>query len=576
MIHSQHAARRTGALLRRHVMVWLVAGILLVCGWVLAGQPLAANTPLRPADPPVMVLTRANDNAHTGANLNETVLGTTNVNTVTFGKLFTRTVDGQLYAQLLYVPNLDIPDHGVHNVIYAATMKNNVYAFDADDATLSAPLWQKNLGPAAPAIDWGASYKDILGSVGILSTPVIDPATNTLYTVALTKTVTNPGGITRYAHYLHALDITTGAEKFGGPVVITGTVPGNGMLGATVTFSSAIQMQRPALLLSNGVVYFAFGSYADQHNYHGWVMGYDAQTLQQRYIMNTSPNATNGTSVWQSGTGIAADDVGDLYLMTANGPYDSSLGNWGNSVLRIRPSATVTSLLSVADWFAAYNQTALNLSDKDLGSGGPLLIPGTNHLAGGGKEGYMYLLDRGNLGHYTAGGPDNIVQRFAISGTNLIFSTPVYWNGPNGPLIYIWITKDRLRAYSLIVTDTQHVAFKLPAVAVGSATAPQPGGMLSISANGNAAGSGIVWAFQPQTNANQALVAGILLAYNASNVSQELWNSTLLAKDAVGNFAKFNNPTIANGKVYVPTFSNQLVVYGLKLKPVYLPIVVRI
>jgi hypothetical protein len=529
--------------------------------------------------PPVAVLTQHNDVSRTGANLNETILNTSNVTVTQFGKLFTRTVDGQIYAQPLYVPGVTIPLKGVHNVVYVATMHNSIYAFDADDPGASAPLWQTNLGPSAPlpSPDIGRDpYRDISIEVGTLSTPVIDPGTNTLYAVAFNKDSPSSCTITcTYNYRLHALDLTTGAEKLGGPVLITGTYPGCGWdnSGCILTFNPPRQNQRTGLLLINGIIYFGFATFGDRAPTHGWVFGYNATTLQRVAIFNSTPDSGYG-GVWQSGQGLAADANGYLYFMTGNGTFNLDTGgsDAGDSFIKLDPSNVANGRLPIADWFTPYNQAFLDENDIDLGSAGPLLIPDTDLLLGGGKEGKLYLVNRNNMGHYNGpGGPDNIVQSFQaipkVMDTAHIHGTPVYWNGPGGPLVYIWGEGDALKAFSLTVHSPISATFLTTPVATGTTklvTNDMPGGILSISANGNTADSGIVWASHPVTNANHATSLGILRAYAAANVGVELWNSTQnMARDDVTTFAKFCPPTVANGKVYLGTFSNQLAVYGL-------------
>ncbi len=295
--------------------------------------------------PPVAVLTQHNDASRTGATLSETILNTSNVKVNWFGKLFTRTVDGQIYAQPLYVPGVTIPGKGVRNVVYAATMHNSIYAFDADDPGAAAPLWQRNLGPSAPlpSPDIGPNpYYDISVEVGTLSTPVIDPSSNTLYAVAFNKdSPASCASACTYNYRLHALDLTTGAEKFGGPVVITGTYPGCGWdnSGCVLTFNPPRELQRTGLLLSNGVIYFAFASFADQAPSHGWVFGYHATTLQRVSIYNSTPDGGYG-GIWQSGQGLAVDADGYLYLVTGNGTFNADTGgsDYGTSFVKLDPS----------------------------------------------------------------------------------------------------------------------------------------------------------------------------------------------------------------------------------------------
>lgn len=501
---------------------------------------------------PVNVLTQHNDNGRTGANLNETTLTTLNVTVGQFGKLFSRSVDGQIYAQPLYVSNVDFGSRGVHNVVYVATEKNNVYAFDADDPAAALPLWQTNLGPPVPVKNVGELY-DINEYVGITSTPVIDLATRTLYCVAKTK----QGG--SYPQRLHALDITTGQQKFGAPVVIDGSVQGtgDGTKRGTIAFNSLRHLNRPGLLLQNGYLYIAFGSHGDVRPYHGWVFSYNAATLQQVAIFNTTPD-TWGGATWQSGQGLAADGTG-IYLMTANGHFDGDIGgrNLSSSFLKLGAPS-----LNLLDWFSPYNADALDSNNDDLASAGPLVMPGTNFLVGGGKEGVLYLLNRSDMGHFRAGGNSQIVQDFQ-AGAGHLHGSPVYWNSAqHGPLVYLWTEQDTLKAFRFA-----NGLFQSSPFASGSITAPDgmPGAMLSVSAAGSATGSGIVWASLPFSgNANLETVPGVLRAFDASNVAIELWNSMQdPSRDDLGNFAKYTPPTIASGKVYLATFSNQLVVYGL-------------
>jgi hypothetical protein len=316
--------------MRRFRSAAIVTVIVLAC---LAAQPLHA-------DGPVAVLTRSYDLSRSGVNLNEVVLNTANVRMAQFGKLFSRPVDGHIYAQPLYVPDVNVPGKGVHNVVYVATMHNTVYAFDADDPAASAPLWQVNLGASVPLpnSDFGPpNYLDIQVEVGIVGTPVIDFRGGTLYVVALTQEPVPATCPCVYVHRLHALDLYTGAEKFGGPVVISGSAMriAGGQIAQAV-FDSSHQLQRPGLLLSQGKVYAAFGSYGDWQPYHGWILGYDATTLQPASVFNTTPTGAQG-SIWQGGQGLAADASGNIYAGAANGSFDVNLGgsNYGDSLLKL-------------------------------------------------------------------------------------------------------------------------------------------------------------------------------------------------------------------------------------------------
>ena len=560
------------------LVVWAALAALL---WLPAAPATGSG--------PASMLTQHNDNNRTGANLNETSLTTSNVNVSQFGKLFARAVDGHLYAQPLYGPGLVISGT-THNVVFVATMHDTVYAFDADDPAAAAPLWQVSLGTSAPITytlpntttvghDFGPpNYQDIAVEVGIVSTPVIDPNTHTLYVVALTKEPNPPTCPCQYAHRLHALDLATGAEKFGGPVVISGTVSGQGWdnVNGSLIFSSTQQLQRAGLLLNNGIVYIAFASYSDWTPYHGWLMGYNATTLQQVSIFNASPNSELG-GIWQSGQGPSADSAGHVYLLTGNALYSPTVGDYGDSFLKLDPSGVVTSLLPVIDSFTPYDQANLDMNDLDLGSAGALLIPSTNLILGGGKSGKLYLLNGLDMGDYQQGpgGTDRVLQSFQatniINNTGHIHGTPVFWNSPSGPRFYLWGEGEALKEFSLTINSPVSATIQTTPVATGTTTlaaGAMPGGFLSVSANGSTPGTGIVWASHQLQDANHNVVPGMLRAYDAFNVGVELWDSGQnAARDAVGNFAKFNPPMVANGKVYLGTFSGQLLVYGLLGSP---------
>lgn len=506
-----------------------------------------------------VVVTQHNDNGRTGQNLQETILNTSNVNVNNFGKLFTRTVDGQIYAQPLYLANQPI-NGAMHNVVYVATMHNSVYAFDADDPTASTALWQVNLGTSVPSQDVCPScgYQDIKNEIGILSTPVIDTTSGTIYVVAKTKNTAN----STYHFSLHALDVLTGAEKFNGPKEIVGQVAGSGAgsSNGTVVFEPLHHLNRPGLLLLNGTVYLAFGSVGDIFPYHGWVMGYDAGSLGQVAIYNATPNGSAG-AIWQAGMGLVSDSSGFIYLMTGNGSFNanSSGTEYGDSFIKLSTSGG----LSVSDYFTPWNQSALSQSDADLGSGGPVALPGSSLIVGMGKDNILRLVDTGNMGKFNAT-TNNDVQEFQPTFGINYTGGPIYWNSPNnGPVIYLWGSGDRLKAYKFTGALLQTTPVSQSSVTeVNGVSSSVP---LSLSANGSQPGTGIVWAAAAYSlDPNQQTVPGILHAFDASNLSVELWNSKQsAARDDLGNYAKFAPPTIADGKVFVATFSNQLVVYGL-------------
>jgi hypothetical protein len=527
----------------------------------------------------VNVLTHHNDNNRTGANLNETTLNTGNVNPPLFGLLFTIPVDAQIYAQPLYMSNVTIKG-GTHNVLYVATENNTIYALDAERPGAS-PLWQRKLGTpvncdpnVVPDLSWEncadslVPWANMFPLIGITATPVIDLSTKTMYVVNV-AVVSN-----QQKHYLHAIDITSGAEKFNGPVEITATVPGTGDGGKTVTYNPIKQRLRPGLALTHGLVVFASASYSDVGPYHGWVFSYNASTLQRVGVWCDTPNGTKG-GIWQSGGGLVTDTNGDIFLMSGNGTFDGKT-NFGMSFVKLG----TTSGLSLLDYFTPSNESSLSNRDVDLGGSGPMAIPGTKYLIGGGKEGVLYVLDTTNMGKFNSS-KDQVVQEFQatvpVNGYDLhIHSGEVYWSSPAGRQIYLWAEADRLMAF-LFNGSSFHTTPASTSAVFSPATGPldcldpdnfergcMPGGFLSISADENKAGTGILWANTPYSGSAEGWTQpGILHAFDASNVATELWNSKQVPEDNFGYFAKFVPPTVANGKVYMATFSNQVAVYGL-------------
>ncbi len=511
------------------------------------------------------VITQHNDNNRSGAYLSEAILNTSNVNPKHFGKLFTRKVDGQIYAQPLYLCNVNIPNQGIHNVIYVATMHNTVYAFDADDPNATQPLWNVSLGPSIPLPDpniGNEGYGDITVEVGIVSTPYISTENNVMYVVSTNKDPNSSDAGGAYSHWLHALDIGTGAEKLGGPVKISASYlgTGDGSVNGIINFTSNRQLQRSALLLSSGMIYIAFASYDDAVPAHGWVMAYDANTLNQTAVYVTTPNDVPGIrqmlglgTIWQGGQGPAADSSGNIYFITGNGDFNGFSNpmprDLGDSIVKLTP------YLKLADWFSPFNNDNLSRNDMDLGSGGALLIPDTNLMVGGGKEGKLYLIDRNNMGHFNPYSDNQTVQTFPVTtgsdsqGDNELFGGPVYWNSTNGSIIYVSPTMATVKAYRLVAGVLQPAPISESRVTIGGS-----GGFMSISANGSLSGPGILWVSEPNE----------LHAFDASNLQNELWNSEMdPERDNLGVAAKFCPPTIANGKVYMATFSGYLAVYGL-------------
>jgi hypothetical protein len=489
------------------------------------------------------VTTWHNDNSRSGLNTTETALTLANVNTTKFGKLFSCTVEADVYAQPLYVPNVAIASKGTHNVIFVATEKDTLYAFDADtNANPCLPLWQVTLlGSGETALDTtsGDGCVDAVSpDIGITGTPVIDLSTKTLYVVTTSKISGSA-----YFQRLHALDVTTGAEKFGGPVPIQATISGT-------SFDPAIHLQRPGLLLQGGAVYIAWASYCDNGPYHGWVLGYNASSLLQVSKFNDTPNGTLG-GIWMSGAGPASDESGNVYLITGNGTFDANAGgtDFGDTFLKL------TGSLSVVDWFTPFNEDLLNTGDQDVGGGGSVLLldnpggPNAHLLIGGGKEGKLYLVNRDGMGHFNTGSDSQIVQSFSPTGHG-IFATPVFWQNK----LYLAPSTSPM---SQFVFDATTGKFNTIAAFQSAATFSFPGATPSLSANGTA--NVILWAIERPSGGGTA----VLHAYDASNLS-ELWNSSMAAggRDQAGSAVKFTVPTIAHGKVYIGTHG-ELDVFGL-------------
>jgi hypothetical protein len=487
-----------------------------------------------------------NDNGRTGQNLNETVLTTGNVNVNQFGKLFSYAVDGQIYAEPLYVQGVSVPGQGTHNVVYVVTENDSVYAFDADGNS-PAPLWQvsflTNGAQTLSTSDIGGC-NNIQPQVGITSTPVIDPQTNTIYILARTKVVS--GGVPSYFQTLHALDITTGLETPGSPVVIQASITTS---SGTISFNPQTQNQRAGLFIDNGVVYIAWASHCDIQPFHGWIMGYQEGTLQQVAVFNATPNGVEG-GIWQSGAAPAVDEFGNILVSIGNGTTDVDQGgvDYSEGVLNLSPAGNT---LAVNDYFVPSNFQSLNSSDLDLGSGGPMLIPPqptppTDLVIAYGKQGMVYLMDRSNLGKYSALG-NQVLQTLPAGTAPTAHSTPAYWQNN----VYLSGVSDFLKSFLL-----SNALLSTSPTSTSPTTYPYPGATPAISANGNQ--NGIVWALS-------AIKGGTaqLHAYDAANISHELYNTGQNAtRDLPGAMIKFSVPTVANGKVYVGT-QTELDVFGL-------------
>jgi PA14 domain/Secretion system C-terminal sorting domain len=519
----------------------------------------------------VSVSTQHNDLHRTGWNNKETILDHSNVIPGKFGCIGTLSVDDQVYAQPLLISNISIGNY-TGPVLYTATVNNSVYAFNSNDVSQGAPLWQVNLSPAgqrSPSVadlkddvqgtPCEANYQDFTGRFGLVGTPVIDTLTNTLYVA--TKTVDSAGNF--YA-YINALDIKTGLHKPGSPHLMTAQVNGTGAgaINGKLSYLAKFQNQRPALLLYNNTVYVASAAYCDWGPYHGWILGFDASTLALKYSYTTTPDGAQG-GIWMAGEGMSVGDDGNLYVTTGNGttnPNNTFVGGRSESLLKLTPQ------LTPLDWFTPSNYDYLDQQDLDYGSDGALIIPHSSTTVSGSKEGISYIVDYNNMGRYNplnSQVKDTLEFNPARTGYVHVHGSPVYSSLSTGEFVYAWAESFKIRQFTFNrATGTFLKTFQQG----GRQLAPgMPGAMLSISSNGADTSSAIVWAsFPTYGNANHETRPGTLAAYRANDVSlAELWNSGESINDDPGNFAKFNSSTVANGQVYLPTFSKAIKVYGL-------------
>jgi hypothetical protein len=541
------------------------AGIYTISATSITDGATTASITVAVTDLPGMT-TYHNDLSRDGANTQEYALNPSNVTTSTFGKLFSCTVDEAVYAQPLWVPNLTI-NSATHNVVFVATQNDSAYAFDADNNTTPCtPLWHANLldsahgagagetsvpsGPTGYLV--GQGNGDITPEVGVTGTPVIDLTTNTLYVVS--KSVSSSQ--TTFYQRLHALDLTTGNEKFSGPVNIAAIFPGSGDGSSTDTFSAQQENQRPGLALVNGVVYVAWASHEDTAPWYGWIIGYNASNLSQRDVFNVVPNVPSSPiigsagegGIWMSGGAPAADSSGNLYFITANGSFDLTTSDYGDSFLKLNSGLTVN------QYFTPSDQQNDNNYDNDFGSGGAAVLVdlpanGGNptHLAiGGGKDNALYVLNRDNLGGY---GDSNAWQIVTNLGGEGIYGTAAFWNNS----VYLATYGNNLEALSLnpgtalltLLPNTSTTTF-------GRGATPS---VSSMPDNNN----GIVWILDNNlfcTPTSPGCGPTVLHAYDATNLSSELWNSSQGSANAAGNAVKFTVPTVANGKVYIGTRGN--------------------
>ncbi len=520
----------------------------------------------------VSVLTQHNNTLRTGWNDQETVLNQQNVSSEKFGLTSTLAVDDQVYAQILVATDVSIGGF-TGTVLFAGTVNNTVYAFNADDVSQPAPLWQINLNPPGqrtpnifdlqgPFIGrpCGGNYRDFSGNLGLISTPVIDTTSGTIYVVV--KTVDDAGN---FSSYLNALDISNGQHKPGSPHLIEAEVhgTGEGSLDGIIAYNSKIQNQRPALLLYNNIVYVASASHCDWGPYHGWILGFDATTLDLQYTYNATPHGWAG-GIWMAGQGISVGDDGNLYVSTGNGTTGADnndpTGGRSESLLKLSPQ------LELLDWFTPANYEYLDIYDLDYGCDGVLMIPNTSLTVSGSKEGLSYVVDYNNMGRLTPGNAqvtDTLIFNPSNTGYVHVHGSPVYAQLNSGEFVYAWAESFKIRQFefdrdaNLFLDDFKQ--------GVRNLDFGMPGAMLSVSSNLEEDTTAIVWACFPTSgNANNQVRPGTISAYRANDVSEgEIWHSDMNPRDKLGNFAKFNSPTIANGKVFAPTFSNCIKVYGL-------------
>jgi outer membrane protein assembly factor BamB len=538
-------------------VTWLCATTLAACG--------GGNTQMSSSAPPppgggtptptqhTDVLTYKNDLARTGQNLTESVLTPGDVNPSRFGLLRILAADGNVDATPLYLSGLSVQG-AAHNVVFVATEKDSVYAYDSDNGAL---LWHVSLLGAGETVNDLPSYgcQQVAPTIGITATPVIDRgagAHGIIYLVAMSLSSAS----NTYHQRLHALDVTTGAELLGGPVDIAASYP---TLGGTMSFDPGQYVERAALLLLNGTLYTSWTSHCDMPPYSGWIIAYGASTLAPVAVFNAAPNGGGvGPAIWMSGGGPAADAAGNVYVLTANGAFETTLdangfpnqGDYGNSFLRLSLAGNT---LTVSDYFTMYNEVEESGNDQDLGSGGIMLLPDltdgvgvVRHLAvGAGKDGNLYVVNRDTMGRFNGNG-NQVWQELPGALGGGIWSTPAYFNGA----VYYGPSGAALRAFALKAA--------LLASTPASSTAVSfiyPGASPAISANGTS--NGIVWAHENTTPA-------VLRAYDAGNLAHELYNSSQAAngRDQFGAGNKFITPMIADGKVFVGTQSG-VAVFGL-------------
>jgi hypothetical protein len=509
------------------------------------GKANSASAVLTVVAAPIDVLTYHNDLARTGQNSNEVRLMPTNVTQTHFKKLGLDTTDGKVDAQPLIASGVNV-NGSFHNVLYIATEHDSVYAYDADSGAL---LWKASLLPSGS----GESPSDTVGcnfvspEIGVTATPVIDRTRGAIYVVAMSKSASGT-----YFQRLHALSLATGTEMFGGPTQVPSV-----LAGQSQTFVPLNYLERAALLLVNGEIFTSWTSHCDNLPYSSWVIAFDADTMQVAQSFNGEQGDPTGAgSFWNGGSGPSADSIGNVYLLSANGTFDTTLDaagfpqyqDYGNSFIRLDPPVQASATLNVHDYFAIYNTLDESAADKDLGSGGTMLLPDQSDssgmvrqlIVGAGKDNNVYVVDRNNMGHYRVSDNTQIWQELVNAFPNAqygIFGAPAYFNGR----VYYGAVADGISAFTFSNARLSETAVDETAVSF-----PYPGATFSISANG--ARNGIVWAVENSTT------EAVLHAFDASNLTTELYNSTQAgSRDILGPGSKFTPPTIANGKVYVAT-----------------------
>jgi uncharacterized repeat protein (TIGR03806 family) len=530
-----------------------------------------ATLTVLPAAPLVPVLTYHYDNSRSAANTNERVLIPAIVNTNNFGLLWSYAVDGYVYTQPLYVPTVNIPGLGVHNVIYIGTENDSVYALDADSNTGAngGVLWHTNLG-VAPLSNNGEfgnryvpTYGDIVPEVGITGTPVIDLVAGTIYVDVFTREIGATS--TNYYHRIHALNITNGVEQSNSPSVVAATYPGTGVggNGSVLTFNPEEHNERSALTLAGGILYVGYAGYGDTDPYHGWLFGFSTTNLRMLpdHIFNTTPNATQAAfgahagegGMWMGGNGLCVDASNNLYFESGNGSFSENANgrDYADSFLKL----ATTNGLSLADYFTPYNQADDAAADLDVGSAGPLLLPDSagsaahpHLILGASKQGTIYLVDRDNMGHYSTSGSDNQIVQSVIGQIGGAWSSPAYFNNR----VYFQASSDVLKVFTI----NNGVLGTTPSSQSAAGVGAFNGGPI-VSANGT--NNGIVWMINSSAYGSSG--PGILYACNATNLAQELYNSSQLSRDNPGGAVKMINPMVANGKVYVGA-EYALSVYG--------------